>query len=119
MKMAVFMRHKRNRHPITALFVRRNDDPSSVAMGRNALHAAGTAALAGDIDVKDVERYDLNIVAGVTNVVKETRSSDIIIGLHRRSNIIDTFHGQMVEQLLRATDKMILIIRCFIPVDTV
>ncbi|MBD5270559.1 MAG: cation:proton antiporter [Muribaculaceae bacterium] len=119
MKMAVFMRHPRNRHPITALYVRRNDDAASVAMGRNALRAAVTAALAVDIEVKDVERYDLNIVAGVKNVVKETGSSDIIIGLHRRSNIVDTFHGQMVEQLLRATDKMIFMSRCFIPVDTV
>lgn len=119
MKMAVFMRNRKNKFPITALFVRRNDDPSLVAMGRNALRAAVTAALAVDIEVKDVERYDLNIVAGVTNVVKETHSSDIIIGLHRRSNIVDTFHGQMVEQLLKSTDKMIFMSRCFIPVDTV
>lgn len=119
MKMAVFMRNRKNRYPITALFVRRNDDPAMVTMGRNALQAAVNAALAVDIEVKDVERYDLNIVAGVTNVVKETRSSDIIIGLHRKSNIVDTFHGQMVEQLLNSTDKMIFMSRCFIPVDTV
>lgn len=119
MKMAVFMRNRKNRYPITALFVRRNDDPAMVTMGRNALQAAVNAALAVDIEVKDVERYDLNIVAGVTNVVKETRSSDIIIGLHRKSNIVDTFHGQMVEQLINSTDKMIFMSRCFIPVDTV
>ena len=119
MKMAVFMRSKKNTHPITALFVRRSDDPSVVAMGRNALRAAVNAALAVDLEVKDMERYDLNIVDGVTNVVKETRSSDIIIGLHRRTNIVDTFHGQMVEQLLKSTDKMIFMSRCFIPVDTV
>ncbi len=119
MKMAVFMRNRKNRFPITALFVRRNDDASLVTMGRNALQAAVGAALAMDIEVRDMERYDLNIVAGVTNVVKETRASDIIIGLHRRSNIVDTFHGQMVEQLLKSTDKMIFMSRCFIPVDTV
>lgn len=119
MKMAVFMRNRRNRYPITALYVRRNDDPTQVAMGRNALQAAVGAALAMDIEVRDVERYDLNIVAGVTNTVKETHSSDIIIGLHRRSNIVDTFYGSMVEQLLKSTDKMVFMSRCFIPVDTV
>lgn len=119
MKMAVFMRNRKNKFPITALFVRRNDDPALVTMGRNALRAAVGAAVAMDMEVRDLERYDLNIVAGVTNVVKETRASDIIIGLHRRSNIVDTFHGQMVEQLLKSTDKMIFMSRCFIPVDTV
>lgn len=119
MKMAVFMRSRLNDQPVTTLYVRRNDDPESVAMGRNALRAASACAMAVDIETDDIERYDLNIVAGVTNVVKEKRITDIIIGLHRKSNIVDTFYGAFIEQLLKSTDKMIFMSRCFIPVDTV
>jgi len=119
MKMAVFMRSRLNDTPVTALFVRRNDDTESVTMGRNALRAATQIALAMDIEVKDVERYDLNIVAGVTNVVKENSATDIIIGMHRKSNIVDSFYGNFIEGLLNATNRMVFLSRCFIPVDTV
>lgn len=119
MKMAVFMRSRLNDQPVTVLFVRRNDDTESVAMGRNALRAACQAGLAMDIEVKDVERYDLNTVAGVTNVIKEQKSTDIIIGMHRKSNIVDTFYGDFIEQLLKHTMQMVFLSRCFIPVDTV
>lgn len=119
MKMAVFMRHSRNRNPMTALFVRRDDDATTVAMGRNALRAAVSVAESVDIKVNDVERFDLNVVAGVTNVIRENHSSDIIIGLHRRSNIVDTFYGSMIESLLKSTMKMIFMSRCFVPIDTI
>ena len=88
-------------------------------MGRNALRHAVAAAQAVDIEVRDIERYDVNVVVGVTNEAKQVNASDIMIGLHRKSNIVDSFYGKMIEQLLQATNKMIFMSRCFIPVDTV
>ena len=72
-----------------------------------------------NMGVKEVERYDLNIVAGLTNTLKERNATELLIGLHRRSNVVDSFFGSMTEQLLRQTDKMVFLSRCFIPVDTV
>lgn len=119
MKIALNMRYRENNEPVTALFVRRDGDARGIEAGRNALRAAVSAALAVDLEVNDVERFDFNIVAGVVNVLKENRCTDIILGLHRRTNIVDTFHGAMIEQLLQSTDKMIFLCRCFIPVDTI
>lgn len=119
MRMALLMRNRRNRNPVTVLFVRNSDDVRTLEMGRNALRQAVAAAQAVDIDVNDVERYDINVVAGMTNEAKQCRASDIMIGLHRKSNVVDTFYGSMVEQLLVATNRMIFMSRCFIPVDTV
>lgn len=118
MRMAVFMRNVRNNDPVTTLFVRNNDNPKGIRMGREALHNAAAAALGMDIHVNEVERYDLNVVAGILNVVKERRATDVIIGLHRKTTIIDTFYGHTIESLVKGTDKMIIISRCFIPVDT-
>lgn len=118
MKLALLMRHKNNHHPVTALFVRNSDDTNRIQAGRNSLEIAVAAAQAIDIEVKDIERYDINVVAGVTNEAKQNMSTDIMIGLHRRSNIVDSFFGSMTEQLLKATNKMIFISRCFTPVDT-
>lgn len=119
MKMALLMRNRMNQNPVTALFVRNSDDARKTQMGRNALEQAVAAAQAIDIEVKDVERYDVNVVAGLTNEAKQNQSTDIMIGLHRKTNIVDTFYGTMVEQLLQSTNKMIIMSRCFVPVDTV
>lgn len=119
MRLALLMRNRRNQNYVTALFVRNSDDTRTLEMGRTALRHAVAAAQAVDIEVKDVERYDVNVVAGVTNEAKQEKASDIMIGLHRKSNIVDTFYGTMIEQLLQTTNKMIFMSRCFIPVDTV
>lgn len=119
MRLALLMRNRRNRLPVTALFVRNSDDARTLENGRQALRQAVAAAQAIDIQVKDIERYDVNAVAGITNEAKQNKCSDIMLGLHRKSNVVDSFYGTMIEQLLAATNKMVLISRCFIPVDTV
>lgn len=119
MKLATLMRHPSNHLPVTALFVRKDDSPETRAIGRDALRLATESALAADIKVKEVERFDINVAAGITAVAKENDASDIIIGLHRKSNIVDTFYGSMIDSLLGATNKCVIMSRCFIPVNTV
>lgn len=118
MRMAVFMRNPLNTEPITALFVRRNDDAALQRDGRQSLLIAHAAAGSMDVECREVERFDLNVMAGVTNVMREYHATEVVIGLHRRSNIVDSFFGSIIEQLLRSTDKMVIMSRCFIPVDT-
>lgn len=118
MRLAVLMRPTHCTESLTALFVRNTDDGTVTGMGRSALKDAVKAGLAVDIAVDDVERFDVNTVAGITNVQRERHCSEIIIGLHRRTNIVDTYWGSMIEQLLHATDEMIVMSRCFVPVNT-
>lgn len=119
MRMALYMRNPRNTETVTALFVRRNDNPATLRDGRQALQLASAAAEAIELPCRSVERFDLNIMAGVTNVMQEYHATEVVIGLHRRTNIVDSFFGSMIEQLLRSTNRMIIMSRCFIPVDTV
>ncbi len=119
MKLSVFMRNPHNREPITALYVRSGDDRKLAAMGQSALSIASRAGVAMGMSVNETERYDLNIVAGLTNTLREKKGTDIIIGLHRKSAIIDSFFGSMTEALIKATDRMIILSRCFIPIDTI
>lgn len=106
--------------PIFALYVRGSDHTdSSREVGRSALSAAEKAAASVDAVLMPIERYDLNMVTGVINTVVERDIDEIIIGLHRKANIIDTFFGSKIEQLLRSTNQMVVITRCFIPLNTV
>lgn len=119
MRMALFMRSPHNNETITALYVRRNDDPTLIRDGRQSLQLAVGAAEAMEIPCRSIERFDLNIMAGVTNVMREHHASEVVIGLHRRSNIVDSFFGSMIEQLMKSTTRMIIMSRCFIQIDTV
>lgn len=119
MNLAILMRHPDNREEMTTLFVRSSDDRRIVSVGREALRIATTAAMAVDIRVKEVERVDINIVQGMVSVMKERRSTDLILGMHRKASIVDSFYGNMMEQLVSANHQMIIMSRCFVPVDTV
>lgn len=118
MRMAIFMRSPVNTEPVTALFVRNNDDRALMRMGREALNMASLMAENMEVHCRDVERFDLNIMTGVINVLHEQDATEVIIGLHRRSNIVDSFYGSMIEQLMAATRKMLIMSRCFLPLDT-
>lgn len=117
-RLAVLMRPNRCRHNMTALFVRSSDDGTVTGMGRSSLKDAVKAALAVDTGIDDVERFDVNTVAGITNVRRERHCSEIIMGLHRRSNVVDTFLGSITEQLIHASNQMIIMSRCFAPLNT-
>lgn len=119
MKLAVLMRSPKNTEPITTLFVRNSDDPRTISSGRHCLRTASHAAQEMGIEAKEEERFDLNIVSGLTNAMRQTRATDIVVGFHRKSNIVDTFYGQVVDSLLRQTAKMVVMSRCFIPISTI
>lgn len=119
MRLAVFMRSPKNTEPITALFVRNSDDPRALNSGRQSLRSAAQAAQEMGVTVKEEERFDLNVVSGLTNMIKQTHSSDIVIGFHRKANIVDSFFGQMTTTLLANTMKMVIMSRIFIPISTI
>lgn len=118
-EMAVLMRNDKGRHSIFALHVRNDNSATSKALSRTSLDEATKVGAAADVDVVPLERYDMNTVTGVLNVIEERDITEIILGMHRRSTVIDSFFGSKVDQLLRSTNKMIIITRCFIPVNTV
>lgn len=118
MRLALYMRHPANKHHITGLFIKTGDDATVASMGHTALKAISNVALSVDVKVEEVERYDMSVVAGLTNAMKEHDCTEIVLGMHRKSNIVDTFFGSMLEQLLRSTNKMVLMSRIFAPVNT-
>lgn len=118
-ELAVLMRNEAGRHAFYALHVRNDNSASAKAMSKNALTEAAKAASAADINITQLERYDLNTATGLLNTIEERDITEIILGMHRRSTIVDSFFGNKLEQLLRSTNRMVIITRCFIPVNTV
>lgn len=117
-EMALLMQNTRGRHDIFALHVRSDNSPASKAISENSLEEARKTGAAVDVDIHTLERYDLNIVTGILNAIEEREITEVILGMHRKVSVIDSFFGNKVEQLLRATNRMIIITRCFIPANT-
>lgn len=119
MRLAVLMRSPKNTEPLTALFVRNSDDPRTLSSGRLSLRTAAHAAQEMGVEALEEERFDLNVVSGLTNVMRQTHASDIVVGFHRKSNIVDSFFGQVIDSLLKQTARMVVMSRCFIPISTI
>lgn len=102
-----------------ALHVRSDNSASSKSIGRNSLDVAERAAAAVETKLTTIERFDLNFITGVLNTMEERDITELIVGLHRRTRIIDSFLGEKTEQLLRSTNRMVVMSRCFIPLNTV
>jgi len=121
-EMALLMRRRRtgiNADKLYALHVRNDNSPAAKAVGENSLKLATEAAAGADATISLIERFDINTVTGIVNTVAERDISEIILGMHRKSNVIDSFLGAKIEQLLKATSCMVVISRCYIPVNTV
>ncbi len=101
-----------------ALHVRNDNSAPSRSISRNSLDVAERAAAAVEVSLTPIERYDLNFITGVLNTMQERDITEVIIGLHRRTALIDSFLGDKIERLLRSTNRMICITRCFNPLST-
>lgn len=102
-----------------ALHVRNDNTPTSKAIGRNSLDIASSAAASVDEEITTIERYDLNIITGLVNVIEERDITGVILGMHRRTAVIDSFFGSTIDRLVKYTNRMVIISRNYIPVNAI
>lgn len=72
-------------------------------------HAVITAA-AGDTTLREVLRYDLNTINGISGVVKEHQITDIVLGLTTKSGFGDSFLGATTEGILQRNNHVTTLI---------
>ena len=118
-ELGVLMRNDRGRHNFYAIHVRNDNSTQSRALATQALGLTQKTAAAADVTLGAIDRYDLNTATGILNAAAERDITEIIMGLHRRSTVIDTFYGSKIETILRSTNRMVIINRTFIPFNTV
>ena len=65
-----------------------------------------------------VSRVSNNIASGIVHTVKEYDVGEVVIGLHHKANIADSFFGLIVENLLKGTYREVMVARCLMPPGT-
>lgn len=115
------IKSKANKDGLYALTVinSENEESNDESKGRKLLENAKISAASTDLMINTLLRYDLNIINGVTNIIKENRITDLILGLHVKRDNSDSFLGSFTEGILAKSNVTTFIYRSYQPISTV
>lgn len=119
--LSLVIRDTKQRDNLLALNVI-NDSNASEALelrGKRYLEKAAMITASVDVPLKQISRYDLNIASGIIHTAKEHAVTDVIIGLHRKVNIVDSFFGMLAENLLKGLHREVMIAKLLMPINTI
>ncbi|MBK9257493.1 MAG: cation:proton antiporter [Saprospiraceae bacterium] len=119
--LCLIIKSKNNKSGLYALNVIDTDNDSNGIdkRAKNILGKAVVTASAADFLLHDLVRYDLNVVNGITNVVKENKITDIILGLDSQKGISSSFFGNLTEGILNKCNTTTLIYKPVQPLSTI
>ena len=105
---------------LLALSVIDDVDNSTYAemQGKHNLRKAAKITAAVDVSLREIVRYDRNIVSGIVHATKEYGITDVIIGMHCKNCAGDTLFGNLTGALLEDLYQEVMIARFLMPVNT-
>lgn len=119
--LGVTIKSRNNKEGMYALSVVDNNSTNGIEE-RNAkkllVKAAVTAASTDNI-LRELLRYDENIVNGIKSVIKEHNITDLILGLHIKSEISTSFLGELTERILERSRTTTFIYKSAQPLNTI
>ena len=120
-QLSSLIRSGKNKKGLYALNIVNNmqDDPDAISKARKVLEKAAITASATDIHLTELLRYDLNVVNGITSVIKENKITDLVIGLHIKKEISESFLGTLTEGILKNCDATTFVYKPVQPVATI
>ena len=111
--LGITIKSPRCKATMMALSIIKSDSNDSAAEKRSQqlLEKAEKTAAATDNMLHSLMRYDINVVNGIKNVVKEHKITDIVLGLRKASEISNTFLGELAEGVLAKCATTTLVYR--------
>jgi len=115
------IKSKANKNNLYALSVinSESEDFNVESKARKLLEKAKISASSTDLMLNTLLRYDLNIVNGVSNIIKENRITDLILGLHIKGDTSDSFLGSFTEGILAKSNVTTFIYKSYQPISTI
>lgn len=112
---------KKSKNSLLALNIVPSDsqDATKEKAARKLLEKASVIAAGSDNHLTELIRYDSDIVNGITNVVKENKATDLVMGLHKQHGISDSFLGKLTEGILKNCNITTFIYKNVQPINTI
>ena len=119
--LSLIIKSKSNKRGCFALNIIDNENSKSAAdkQAKKILDKAAVTAAAADVYLHELMRYDLNIVNGITSVVKEHKITDLILGLDEHKGFSKNFAGNLTEGILTKCNTTTLIYKPSQPLSTI
>ena len=117
--LTLMLRTPSSMTPPLALNVVLEGEPSARQEGLAQLHRAEKIAAATNVEIQTFSRWSVNVVSGISHTIKESAISDLVIGLHQKQRLTESFFGKLGIDLLSSIERQILIYRGVIPLNTV
>jgi Kef-type K+ transport system membrane component KefB/nucleotide-binding universal stress UspA family protein len=119
--LSLTVKSKNNLDGLYALNVIENTDFDEVAEkdARKILDRAQKTAIAAEVGLNQLIRYDLNLVNGIAGIVNQYKITDMILGLHHKKGLSDTFLGNLAEGILCQCNATVMIYKSTQPLATI
>ena len=119
-QLAMMIRNPRIPDSLLGLSVAYDDERGEqrLAQSKMNLEKAEKIAAAADVRMATVSRVSNNIVSGILHTMKEYSVGEVVIGLHHKASIADSFFGVIAENILKGTHSEVMIVRSIIPPNT-
>lgn len=117
--MALMLRTPSPTAQVTAVSVILDDDPERRNEAQKNLDYAAKMAAAINVRMLTHCRWSVNPVTGIVHSAKEYEASDILIGLHQKAHISETFYGKFAVDLMASAHQQIIVYRALIPLYSV
>lgn len=119
--LGVTIKSPKNKASMMALSIIQSDsnDASAEKRSQSLLDKAARTAAATDNIIHSLMRYDVDVVNGIKNAVKEHKVTDIVLGLRKEMEISSTFLGSLTEGILAKCPTTTMVYRPVQPLATV
>ena len=118
--LSVIVKNPEYKNNLFALNVITTDNEGSDAAqnAKKLLERATIAASSTDDKLTNLLRYDLNIVNAISNSIKEQNITDLVMGLHVKTGITESFLGSLTEGILTRNNVTTFVYKPAQPIST-
>lgn len=108
---AILFKDKKSKSAITMLSVVTNDADAeaNIAEAQKRIETVKLHASASETKVDFITTIDFNPGNGIARTSREVMANTILLGWPRKKGFIDKLMGEVLEQVLENTDKMVII----------
>ena len=119
--LSTTIKSKENKAGLYALSIINNneEETGAVKQANKTLDKAVHVAAATDVKLHRQIRFDLNVVNGISSVIRENNITDLVLGLHVKKGISDGFLGNLTEGILAKNNVTTFIYKPAQPIATI
>jgi len=119
--LSTIIKTKENKTGLYALNIINNNtsDVNAIKKAHKLMDKAVHTASSTDVYLNKLLRYDLNIINGITGVIREHSITDLVLGLHIKKGISESFLGNLTEGILTKNNTTTFVYKPAQPISTI